>query len=65
MKKPVEPEFQWIKPDGKPTQYFLELVRNLSDNGLTMPVSKTAPTDGQVLKYVSSTGLWTPGTDNT
>ena len=65
MKKPVEPDFQWIKPDGKPTQYFLELLRNLSDNGLTMPVSSTAPTDGQVLKYVSATGLWTPGTDNT
>lgn len=65
MKKPVEPDFQWIKPDGKPTQYFLELIQNLSENGLSKPVAKTDPTNGQVLKYVSSTGLWTPGTDNT
>jgi len=65
MKKPVEGDFQWIRPDGKPTQYFLELVQELSRNGLTKPVSKTEPTNGQVLKYVSSTGLWTPGTDAT
>jgi hypothetical protein len=65
MKKPVDGSFQWIKPDGTPTQYFLELVQNLSKNGLTEAVSATAPTNGQVLKYVSATGLWTPGTDNT
>jgi len=26
--------------------------------------STTAPSNGQVAKYVSATGLWTPGTDN-
>lgn len=65
MRKPVEGGFQWIKPDGKPTQYFLELIQELSNNGLTKPVSTTDPTNGQVLKYVSSTGKWTPGTDAT
>ena len=65
MKKPVESDFQWIKPDGKPTQYFLELIQELSRNGLTKPVSTTDPTDGQALKYVASTGKWTPGTDAT
>ncbi len=65
MKKPVEGNFVWIDPmTGKPTQYFLELIQNMSANGLTMPVSATAPTNGQVLKYVSATGQWTPGTDN-
>lgn len=65
MKKAVEPQFQWIKPDGTPTQYFAELIQSLSKNSMTKPVSTTEPTNGQVLKYVSATGLWTPGTDNT
>lgn len=65
MKKPVESDFQWIRPDGKPTQYFLELIRSLSEHSLTKPVANTDPTNGQVLKYVSSSGKWTPGTDNT
>lgn len=64
-KKAVMGDVQWIKPDGKPTQYFLELIQNISANGLTKPVSNTDPTNGQVLKYVSSTGMWTPGTDAT
>ena len=65
MKKAVEPQFQWIKADGTPTQYFAELIQSVVKNSLTKPVTTTEPTDGQVLKYVSSTGLWTPGTDNT
>lgn len=60
MKKPVEPDFQWIKPDGKPTQYFLELIRNLSDNGLTMPVATTAPANGDVLTFSTTTNKWEP-----
>jgi hypothetical protein len=65
MKKPVDTGFKWINPDGTPTQYFAELIQNLSENGLGQKVSTTAPTNGQVLKFVSATGLWTPGTDNT
>ena len=65
MKKPVDPKQAWVNPDGTPTLYFLELIQNLSANGLTERVSGTAPSNGQVLKYVSATGLWTPGTDNT
>lgn len=65
MKKPIDSDQQWIRPDGKPTQYFLELMQNLQKNGLAEAVAATAPTNGQVLKYVSATGLWTPGTDNT
>lgn len=69
MKKPVEGNFQWIKPDGKPTQYFLELIRNLSDNGLGDIVSKTTPANGQFLVYSSATKTWslqpaTPPTNN-
>lgn len=63
MKKPVEPEFQWIKPDGRPTQYFLDLVRNIQENSLQNKVSTTAPADGEVMIYVAATGLWTPGTN--
>lgn len=65
MKKAILTDVQWINPDGTPTQYFVELVQSLSRNSMTRAVSATEPTDGQVLKYVSSTGLWTPGTDNT
>jgi len=54
-----------MNPDGTPTQYFAELIQSMWDRTLTQPVSKTDPTNGQVLKYVSSTGQWTPGTDNT
>lgn len=60
MKKSVEVDFQWIKPDGKPTQYFAELIQNLSDNGLTMPVSKAAPANGDVLTYNDTTKKWEP-----
>ena len=66
MKKPVDSSFVWIDPaTGKPTQYFLELIQNMHARTLTMPVSTTEPTNGQVVKFVSSTGLYTPGTDNT
>lgn len=61
MKKPVEPDFVWIKPDGKPTQYFVELIQSLSSNGLGEAVSATAPTNGQVMIYNATTRLWTPG----
>lgn len=62
MKKPVDTSFQWIDPaTGKPTQYFAELIQNLSKNGLGEGVSTTAPTNGQVMIYNSTTRLWTPG----
>jgi hypothetical protein len=63
MKKPVDSDQQWIRPDGKPTQYFLELVQNISKNGLGQPVSVTAPTNNQVMIFNATTGLWVPGTN--
>ena len=61
MKKPVEPDFQWIKPDGKPTQYFLELIQDMHARTLTMPASKTEPANGEVLIYNSTTRQYEPG----
>lgn len=61
MKKSVDPSFKWINPDGTPTQYFAELIQNLSANGLSKPVAKTEPTNGQVLIYNSTTGQYEPG----
>lgn len=61
MKKGVLTDVAWTKPDGTPTQYFAELVQSLSKNSLTHPVSVTSPTNGQVLIYNSTTGLYTPG----
>lgn len=60
MKKGVDSGFKWINSDGTPTQYFAELIQNLSDNGLTMPVSKTAPANGDVLTFNSATNQWEP-----
>jgi hypothetical protein len=65
MKKAILTDVKWTNPDGTPTQYFSELIQSLSQNSMTKAVSTTEPTNGQVLKYVSSTGLWTPGTDAT
>lgn len=63
MKKSVEPDFKWINSDGTPTQYFAELIQNMSDNGLRNKVSTTAPTNGQVMIFSTTTGLWVPGTN--
>lgn len=60
MKKVVETDFQWIKPDGKPTQYFADLIRSLSENGLNMPVATTAPANGDVLTFNGTTNKWEP-----
>ena len=60
MKKPVEPSFKWINPDGTPTQYFAELILNLSRNGLSDTVSTTEPTNGQVLTFNGTTNRWEP-----
>lgn len=60
MKKAVEPSFKWMNADGTPTQYFSELIQNLSANGLSKPVSKTEPTAGQTIKYNAVTGQYEP-----
>lgn len=62
-KKAVEPQFKWINPDGTPTQYFAELIQDMQSKTLSKPVSKTEPTNNQVLIYLSATGLYTPGTN--
>ncbi|MBA2690070.1 MAG: hypothetical protein H0U63_04640 [Burkholderiales bacterium] len=61
MKKSVLTDVQWTRPDGTPTQYFAELIQSLDRNGLGDGVSTTAPTNGQVMIYNSTTRLWTPG----
>ncbi len=61
MKKPVDSSFAWIDPaTGKPTQYFLELIQNLSANSLTMSVANTAPSNGDVLTFSTTTNKWEP-----
>lgn len=61
MKKAFDPSFKIVNPDGTPTQYFAELIQNLSANGLTMPVSRTVPTNGQVPIFNATTGQYEPG----
>jgi len=61
MRKPIDPKFIWINPDGTPTQYFAELIQSMSDFLPTMPVSKTEPTAGQSLKFNATTKQYEPG----
>lgn len=61
MKKPVDSGFKWINDDGTPTQYFFELIQNLSANGLTKAVSTTEPTSAQAVVYNATTGQYEPG----
>lgn len=59
MRKAVEPQFQWIKPDGTPTQYFAELIQQLSKNTFAQPVSATdTPANGETPLYNATTGVW-------
>jgi hypothetical protein len=51
--------------EGRITPAWLEYLKDLDARALREKVAVTSPTNGQVMKYVSSTGLWTPGTDNT
>lgn len=61
MRIPIESSFTWIKPDGRPSDYFLELIQDISRKTFTENVSVTAPTNGQAMVYDSTTKLWTPG----
>jgi hypothetical protein len=59
-RKAVEPQFKWINPDGTPTQYFSELIQSISERSLTMPVITTAPANGDVLTFSTTTNKWEP-----
>jgi hypothetical protein len=59
--KTVQSDFQWTNADGTPTQYFYELVKEIESRTFKQKVSTTAPTNGQVLTFNSSNGLWVPG----
>ena len=54
------PSVPVIGPDGKMTQPWYEFFANQRLAGLN-DVSTTAPTNGQVLVWNSTTRLWTPG----
>lgn len=60
MRKTADPTFQWIRPDGKPTQYFNEVMQSIIKSLPTKPVSTTDPTAGQSLKYNATTGQYEP-----
>ena len=60
MKKAVDGKQRWVNPDGTPTLYFLELIQNLSANGLTEPVANIAPVNGEVLTYDGTAKQWEP-----
>ena len=55
----------WIDGQGRPTPAFLEYIKDLDRRAFNEKVSVTAPTNGQVMKYSTSTGIWAPAADNT
>lgn len=52
-----------IDAQGRVTPAWLEYFKDLDKRAFNDKVSGTAPTNGQVLIYSSTTGLWTPGTN--
>jgi hypothetical protein len=67
MSKKVIPdkEAQWIDASGRPTQAFLEYIQDLDKRAFREKVSLTSAStlnNGFPMRYVSSTGLWTPST---
>jgi hypothetical protein len=51
-----------IDAQGRITPAWLEFLKDLDARAFREKVSTTAPTNGQAIKYVSATGLWTPST---
>jgi hypothetical protein len=62
MKQVPDRDEPIIGPDGKIRQAWLEFLQDLQARAFREPVAKTTPSNGQTMKYVSSTGLWTPST---
>lgn len=52
---------RWVDEMGRPTPSLLEFIKDLDQRTFREKVSTTAPTNGQVLIYNSTTGLWEPG----
>lgn len=64
--KPIpDKEAQWIDAAGRPTPAFLEYLKDLDARAFREKVSLSAAStanNGFPMRYVSSTGLWTPST---
>ena len=60
MKKAILTDVKWVNPDGTPTQYFAELIQDISRNSMTKAVSTTEPANGEVLTFSAATNKWEP-----
>lgn len=63
MSKVSVPDFDEPVVDerGKITRSWREYIKDLDKRAFNEKVSVTSPTNGQVLLYNATTGLWTPG----
>lgn len=52
---------QWFNPDGTPTIFGFERLKNIMENLPTKKVSSTDPTATQTLKYNATTDQYEPG----
>jgi hypothetical protein len=50
-----------VDGQGRITPSWLEYLKDLDGRAFRDGVSVTSPTNGQVMIYNSTTGLWTPG----
>jgi hypothetical protein len=54
-------EDKWFNPDGTPTVFGFERLKNIFENLPTQKVSSTDPTAAQTLKYNAVTKQYEPG----
>lgn len=52
---------KWFNPDGTPTIFGYERLKNIMENLPTKKVSATNPTAAQTLKYNAVTDQYEPG----
>lgn len=61
-RKPIpDRDAPMIDSQGRITPAWLEYFKDADQRAFREKVSTTSPTNGQVLVYNSTTGLWTPG----
>lgn len=62
MKLPVgPPDMQWFNPNGTPTQYGYDRLKQIMENIPNVKVSNVDPTSTQTLKYNATTKQYEPG----
>lgn len=54
-------DMQWFNPDGTPTLYGYERLKQIMENLPAVKVANTDPTAAQTMKYNATTEQYEPG----